>query len=83
MLLQGMKRTGTVLFPSASAETKRTVPPVLNKAVVKELLEHPEELGRKAGFADLTPMHGEWIREMINGTEDYTLQAHRGSCKSS
>ena len=28
-------------------------------------------------------MHGEWIREMINGTEDYTLQAHRGSYKFS
>ena len=26
--LHGMKRTGTVLFPSASAETKRTVPAV-------------------------------------------------------
>ena len=27
-LLHRMKRTGTVLFPSASAETKRTVPAV-------------------------------------------------------
>ena len=56
---------------------------VLNKAVVKELLEHPEELGRKAGFTDLTPMHGEWIREIAFGTGDYTLQAHRGAYKSS
>ena len=46
-------------------------------------LEHPDELGRRVGFRDLTPLHGEWIREMIHGKEDYTLQAHRGSYKSS
>ena len=28
-------------------------------------------------------MHGEWIREMVFGEGDYTLQAHRGSYKSS
>jgi len=87
---------GTVLFPSASAETKKTVPAVsrdsesflhmrnvLNKAVVKELIQHPEGLGWKVGFEDLTPMHGEWIREIVMGNGDYTLQAHRGSYKSS
>ena len=47
------------------------------------LLQHPEEIGRRVGFADLTELHGLWIREMIRGTEDYTLQAHRGSYKSS
>ena len=51
--------------------------------IVTWFLEHPEELGRQVGFRDLTPLHGEWIREMISGTEDYTLQAHRGSYKSS
>ena len=51
--------------------------------IIKFFIEHPDELGRRVGFKDLTPMHGEWIREMINGTEDYTLQAHRGSYKSS
>ncbi len=44
---------------------------------------HPEELGRQIGFSDLTPLHGDWIRKMVWGTEDYTLQAHRGSYKSS
>ena len=52
-------------------------------ASVKALLEHPEMIGRAVGFTDLTEMHGEWIREMVYGTEDYTLQAHRGSYKSS
>lgn len=47
------------------------------------LLEHPEEIGKLVGFTDLTSLHGEWIREMIYGSGDYTLQAHRGSYKSS
>ncbi len=51
--------------------------------IIEFYVEHPEELGRQVGFKDLTPMHGEWIREMINGEGDYTLQAHRGSYKSS
>ena len=51
--------------------------------IITYFLEHPEELGRRVGFRDLTPLHGEWIRQMINGDDDYTLQAHRGSYKSS
>lgn len=51
--------------------------------VISYVIRHPEELGRQVGFGDLTEMHGEWIREMINGEGDYTLQAHRGSYKSS
>ena len=47
------------------------------------ILQHPEEIGREIGFHDLKPLHGLWIREMVFGTEDYTLQAHRGSYKSS
>ena len=51
--------------------------------IIGYYIAHPEELGRQVGFRDLTPLHGEWIREMINGDGDYTLQAHRGSYKSS
>ena len=50
---------------------------------VQQLLQHPELLGPEVGFHDLTELHGLWIREMIRGEEDYTLQAHRGSFKSS
>lgn len=39
----------------------------------KELLKHPEEIGKQIGFEDLTPLHGMWIREIVFGTEDYTL----------
>ncbi|MBR3334575.1 MAG: hypothetical protein IKG23_09820 [Clostridia bacterium] len=44
---------------------------------------HPERIGWEVGFRDMTPLHGEWIRKMVFGTADYTLQAHRGSYKSS
>ena len=54
-----------------------------NKSYIKKVIQHPEGLGRKVGFEDLTPMHGEWIREIVMGIGDYTLQAHRGSYKSS
>ena len=50
---------------------------------VQKLLKNPEIIGRAAGFRDLTEMHGAWIREMVFGQGDYTLQAHRGSYKSS
>ena len=50
---------------------------------VKEMLKHPEQIGIRVGFRDLTPLHGMWIREIVFGTGDYTLQAHRGSYKSS
>ena len=57
--------------------------PALGDEMLQELLDHPDEIGRQVGFADLTPLHGEWIWEMVFGEEDYTLQAHRGSYKSS
>jgi hypothetical protein len=53
------------------------------KKVILHILKEPDDLGRRVGFKDLTTLHGEWIREMINGQGDYTLQAHRGSYKSS
>jgi len=47
------------------------------------ILKHPEIIGRAVGFADLLPIHGEWIREMVFGQEDYTLKAYRTAFKSS
>ena len=47
------------------------------------ILQQPEVFGHEVGFTDLTRLHGEWIWEMVFGKEDYTLQAHRGSYKSS
>ena len=42
------------------------------------ILQQPEVFGHEVGFTDLTRLHGEWIREMVFGKEDYTLQAQRG-----
>jgi len=53
------------------------------KTLVQWIYDHPEQVGIQVGFKDLIALHGEWMREMIFGTEDYTLMAHRGSYKSS
>lgn len=49
---------------------------------VRFLIEQPYKLGHMVGFTDLTEMHNEWIKEMIVGKGDKTLQAHRGSFKT-
>lgn len=46
------------------------------------LIGDPLALGRALGYKDLTELHGRWMRKMITGTEDMTLQAHRGSYKT-
>lgn len=48
-----------------------------------ELTEHPAEVGRWCGFTLLTDeLHEKWLEEMINGTGDTTILAHRGSYKT-
>lgn len=47
------------------------------------LLAHPHIIGIMIGFKDMTELHSEWIKEIVFGDDDYTLQAHRGSFKSS
>lgn len=48
-----------------------------------QLTEHPAEVGRWCGFKLLTDeLHGLWLKEMINGTDDLTILAHRGSYKT-
>ena len=51
--------------------------------MLEEAFSHLEDVGKEVGFKDLTPLHWEWIHEMVFGEGDYTLQAHRGSYKSS
>ena len=47
------------------------------------LLRHPAQVGRWCGYPRLTDeLHGEWIRQMLGGTDDATLLAHRGSYKT-
>ena len=46
------------------------------------LFSSPLELGHRLGFKDLTPMHGAWMEKMLHTEGDMTLQAHRGSYKT-
>lgn len=48
------------------------------------ITEEPYIIGQKVGFKDLTLLHNEWIKNIIeiNSSEDYTLLAHRGSYKT-
>lgn len=42
----------------------------------------PVDIALKIGYDKLTPLHNAWIQDMVFGTEDETLQAHRGSYKT-
>lgn len=52
------------------------------KQAVDFLLDHPYRFGHSVGFTRLTELHNGWIMEMLRGKEDKTLQAHRGSYKT-
>lgn len=52
-------------------------------AVLKLLTEYPAQYGRMLGYKDMTDkLHGEWIKNMLYGHGDMTIQAHRGSFKT-
>lgn len=47
------------------------------------MLRYPAALGRRLGYGDLRDdLHGVWMRAMLTGEGDMTLQAHRGSYKT-
>lgn len=43
---------------------------------------NPYKIGHLLGFTKLTKLHNSWIKEMVFGKEDKTLQAFRGSYKT-
>lgn len=46
-------------------------------------ITHPAALGRALGYKDFQDdLHGGWIRRMVTNDDDMTLQAHRGSYKT-
>lgn len=48
-----------------------------------ELIENePVKFARALGFRDLTELHNDWLKLWLNSQEDITLQAHRGSYKT-
>lgn len=55
----------------------------MNRKQAAELLIHkPVIFARAAGFTKLGDIHNDWIVDMVRGTDDKTLQAHRGSYKT-
>ena len=52
------------------------------EAAIAILLNEPVKIGYAVGFDKLTELHNRWIVDMIRGTQDKTLQAHRGSYKT-
>ena len=49
----------------------------------RTLLEHPVTLAHALGYTDMRgDLHGRWIRRMLKSAGDMTLQAHRGSYKT-
>ena len=50
--------------------------------VYRFLTERPAEYGQMLGYTRLTALHNGWIRAMLLGKGDMTLQAHRGSYKT-
>lgn len=49
---------------------------------VNFLLTQPVKYAHLLGFDKLTDLHNEWIIDMVRGKADETLQAHRGSYKT-
>lgn len=49
---------------------------------VRFLVRNPYKFGHMVGFGKLTEMHNGWMRKMISGSGDYTLQGHRASYKT-
>lgn len=52
------------------------------KNAVEFLVTKPYKLGHMLGFTKLTELHNDWIIKMIKSQSDETLQAHRGSYKT-
>ena len=53
------------------------------KELVHQLYDFPVSFGYKLGYNLLTPdLHNTWIRNMLLAKDDYTLQAHRDSYKT-
>lgn len=52
------------------------------KQAIDFLRDKPIKYAHLLGFNKLIEIHNEWIKEMLLGKDDYTLEAHRGSYKT-
>lgn len=49
---------------------------------LKIIKTNPIKIGYELGYTDLTDIHNEWIKKFIFSKDDYLLQSHRGSYKT-
>lgn len=59
-----------------------TVSNLTKETAIDLLINAPYLFGQAVGFTLLTELHNGWIQEMVFGEDDETLQAHRGSYKT-
>lgn len=52
------------------------------KRIYDLLYYEPYKIGHFVGFKDLTELHNKWLRSFLYAKDDQTLQAHRGSYKT-
>ena len=52
------------------------------KRLLEAIKSRPVDIAHKLGFTKLEELHNRWIVDMIHGGGDKTLQAHRGSYKT-
>ena len=50
--------------------------------LIEAIYKRPVEFAHECGYTRLTSLHDEWIREMVFGRGDVTIQGHRGSYKT-
>lgn len=55
---------------------------MINKKLALEIINHPHKLGHYFGYTLLTEVHSDWIKNCYFNPEDNSLQAHRGSYKT-
>lgn len=52
------------------------------KEAVNFLIENPAKFGHMIGFTKLTNLHNSWIKEMVQGEDDHSLEASRQTYKT-
>ena len=52
------------------------------RGLLRLIHDRPVDIAYKLGYDRLTDLHNEWIREMVFGKDNMTLQGHRGSFKT-
>ena len=55
---------------------------ISKNGIIRVLKEKPYLIAKKLGYKDFTELHNEWLKKLIFETDDFTLQAHRGSYKT-